>query len=126
MSTGLYPAGHERALPGGRPAVAYAVGFDPRREDRLDVWDRARDAVGGDDFADPLPLEWVDAAVRARAPEFVLDFGPGAIGLVTAPEPRRLANWSRPAPTGRRRPGRTHGLPSREGVACGRRRGEPV
>ena len=82
MSTGLYPEGHGRALPGGRMAVAYAVGFDPRREDRLDVWDRARDAVGGDDFADPLPLEWVDAAVRARAPEFVLEFKPDAVELV--------------------------------------------
>lgn len=85
MSTGLYPEGHERALPGGRAAVAYAVGFDPRRDDRLDVWDRARDAVGGDDFADPLPLEWVDAAVRARAPEFVLEFTPDAVELVLPP-----------------------------------------
>ncbi len=85
MSTGLYPEGHERALPGGRAAVAYAVGFDPRREDRLDVWDRARDAVGGDDFADPLPLEWVDAAVRARAPAFALEFTPDAVELVLPP-----------------------------------------
>lgn len=85
MSTGIYPEGHERALPGGRMAVAYAVGFDPRRDDRLDVWDRARDAVGGDDFADPLPLEWVDAAVRARAPAFALEFEPDAVELVLPP-----------------------------------------
>ena len=86
MSTGIYPPGHRRALPGGRAAVAYAVGFDPRRENRLDVWERARFAVGGDDFADPLPLEWVDRAVRARAPAFVLAFTPEAIELVLPPD----------------------------------------
>ena len=81
MSPGIQP-GPE---PGDRPApapVAYASGFDPTRDDRMAVWDRARDAVGGDDFAEAVPLGWVDAALAARAPEFALEFGPDAIGLL--------------------------------------------
>ena len=62
--------------------VSYASGFDPTRDDRMAVWDRARDAVGGDDFAEDIPLEWVDAALAARSPQFVLWFGPDEIGLL--------------------------------------------
>ena len=92
---GIYlmsPGIHRDADPGGRsvrPPVAYASGFDPVRDDRMAVWDRARDAVGGDDFAEAIPLEWVDAALAARSPAFVLDFGPDAIGLVLPAGPRR-------------------------------------
>lgn len=68
--------------PGERAPVAYAVGFDPKRQDRLVVWERARDAVGGDDFCDEIPLEWVDAAVASRAPQFVIDFEADALELV--------------------------------------------
>ncbi|MYE82130.1 MAG: DUF3085 domain-containing protein [Gammaproteobacteria bacterium] len=85
---GIYlmsPGVHPEPEPGDRPArapVAYASGFDPTRDDRMAVWDRARDAVGGDDFAEAIPAEWVDAAVATRSPEFVLEFGPDAIGLL--------------------------------------------
>ena len=65
-----------------RAPVAYASGFDPTRDDRLAVWDRARDGVGGDDFAEDIPLEWVDAALAARSPQFTLSFGPDEIGLL--------------------------------------------
>ncbi len=65
-----------------RAPVSYASGFDPTRNDRMAVWDRARDAVGGDDFAEDVPLEWVDAALAARSPQFVLSFGPDEIGLL--------------------------------------------
>ena len=65
-----------------RAPVAYASGFDPTRDDRMAVWERARLAVGGDDFAEAVPLEWVDAALTARSPEFALAFGPDAIGLM--------------------------------------------
>ena len=81
MSPGIHPD----AGSGDRPArapVAYASGFDPTRDDRMAVWERARLAVGGDDFAEAVPLEWVDAALAARSPEFVLAFGPDAIGLM--------------------------------------------
>ena len=85
---GIYlmsPGFHPRPDSGDRPArapVAYAVGFDPTRDDGMAVWDRARDAVGGDDFAEAVPLEWVDAALEARSPQFVLEFGPDAMGLL--------------------------------------------
>jgi len=80
MSPGIHPdSGADRST---RAPVAYASGFDPTRDDRMAVWDRARDAVGGDDFAETVPLEWVDAAIAARSPEFALEFGPNAIGLL--------------------------------------------
>jgi len=41
---------------GNKRLVCYAKGYDPTRADRMDVWDRARDAVGGDDFAEYLTL----------------------------------------------------------------------
>ena len=81
MSPGIHPDAEPQQRPARAP-VAYASGFDPTRDDRMAVWDRARDAVGGDDFAEAVPLEWVDAALAARAPAFVLDFGADAIGLL--------------------------------------------
>ena len=36
--------------------VAYARGFDPSIDD--DWWEAARQAVGGDDFVEALPIEW--------------------------------------------------------------------
>ena len=80
MSPGIHPDA-ERAERTRAP-VSYASGFDPTRDDRMAVWDRARDAVGGDDFAEDIPLEWVDAALAARSPRFALSFGPDQIGLL--------------------------------------------
>ncbi|MYE83070.1 MAG: DUF3085 domain-containing protein [Gammaproteobacteria bacterium] len=87
MSPGIHP--DSEADRSTRAPVAYASGFDPTRDDRMAVWDRARDAVGGDDFAEAVPLEWVDAAIAARSPEFALVFGPNAIGLLPAGPPTR-------------------------------------
>lgn len=36
--------------------VVYAKGYDPRTDE--DVWEKARAAVGGDDFVEALPIEW--------------------------------------------------------------------
>ena len=88
MSPGIHP-GPEPGDRSTRAPVAYASGFDPTRDDRMAVWDRARAAVGGDDFAEAVPLEWVDAALAARAPEFALEFGPDAIGLLLPANPSR-------------------------------------
>lgn len=41
---------------GDESFVAYARGLDPTRRDRGEVWDEAREAVGGDDFAEFLDL----------------------------------------------------------------------
>ena len=40
--------------------VVYAKGFDPRKDE--DVWDAARDAVGGDDFGESLAIDkaWIE------------------------------------------------------------------
>ena len=85
MSPGIDPD----AEPGQRrPPVSYASGFDPTRDDRMAVWDRARDAVGGDDFAEEIPIDWVDAALAAPAPRFVLEFRPDMIVLLLPPAPR--------------------------------------
>ena len=80
MSPGIHPDVERTERT--RPPVSYASGFDPTRADRMAVWDRARDAAGGDDFAEDIPLEWVDAAFAARAPQFALSFGPDQIGLL--------------------------------------------
>lgn len=86
-SSGIYPEGHERTLPGGRMAVAYAVGYDPADHDPGELHNLCRAAVGGDDFVESIPLEWLDAAVDARAPEFVVDFAPDGITLVLPTKP---------------------------------------
>ena len=46
------------------------------------VWHRALDAVGGDDFAEDVPVEWADSALAARSPEFVLEVRTDAICLL--------------------------------------------
>lgn len=90
MSTGIYPEGHERAHPEGHAATAYAQGFDPRQRDRMDIYDDARAAVGGDDFSETVPLEWVDAAVKARAASFDIDVTRTGMSLVL---PRARPGW---------------------------------
>ena len=41
---------------GNTSRVVYAKGYDPRTDE--DVWEKARAAVGGDDFVEALPIEW--------------------------------------------------------------------
>lgn len=54
--------------PGGAKClVQYAEGLDPRKD--KDVWEMSRYAVGGDDFAEPLPLEWFVKAMEGGATE---------------------------------------------------------
>jgi hypothetical protein len=61
---GIYiMAGTKERLPGEdtHNFVVYAEGYDPKKDD--DVWMRSREAVGGDDFSEGLPLEWLEMAV---------------------------------------------------------------
>lgn len=44
--------------------VVYARGFDPRTDPG--VWERSRDAVGGDDFGETLPADFVAKAFEAE------------------------------------------------------------
>jgi hypothetical protein len=41
--------------------VAYAVGFDPNTDE--DVWERSRDAVGGDDFVEMIEVEDINEMI---------------------------------------------------------------
>lgn len=58
MSNGI-PGQTDEAT--GRQVVVYAKGYDPRDGD---VWDKCRDAVGGDDFA-----EFVEVSALEPIPE---------------------------------------------------------
>ena len=54
---GIYiMSGNKETLPGEEThnMVVYAKGYDPTVED---CWDKCRDAVGGDDFCEPLPID---------------------------------------------------------------------
>lgn len=66
MSNGVPHLPHKRPAPNGShdidcSKVCYAHGFDPTKQDRMDVWDRAREAVGGHDFAEPIGADVWDA-----------------------------------------------------------------
>lgn len=79
MSNGLPILATQKPAPNGSgmmecSQVAYAKGFDPYAEDRMDVWDRARDAVGGDDFSEPLGAEiWDRMLGNANVKRVVID-----------------------------------------------------
>lgn len=67
--------------------VAYAVGFNPKTDE--DVWERARDAVGGDDFGEALKLEGFVEAMNDGASEIHLN--------VSATHIRMTSIYPRPA-----------------------------
>lgn len=53
-------------------AVVYAEGYDPTKQDRGEVWDAARAAVGGDDFVEMLPVGMIEAGLPAGAETLTL------------------------------------------------------
>ena len=56
--------------------VAYAKGYEA---DAPDSWDKCRAAVGGDDFAEALPLDWFTGALDRGATKLHLHVGAKAI-----------------------------------------------
>lgn len=83
----LMSNGNPRQMADGTESlVAYAQGFDPRVGDRMDVYEAAREAVGGDDFADALPIEWFEDALSKDALTkrrfIVLKFEPDSIEVL--------------------------------------------
>lgn len=59
--------------------VAYAIGFDPRVNENCH--EESSDAVGGDDFAEGLPLEWFTAALERGATTVTLKITDTAITI---------------------------------------------
>lgn len=60
--------------------VAYAEGFDPDKDE--DVWEACVDAVGGDDFAMLLPLEWFELALASNPKTVSVRFGKKSVSIV--------------------------------------------
>ena len=48
-----------------RLKTCYASGFDPGKDS--EVWDRSREAVGGDDFSVAIELEVLEAMIKVKA-----------------------------------------------------------
>jgi len=69
-----------------RPPVVYAEGYDPTVEDRMEVWARARAAVGGDDFVEFIALDEgflsaFDRATSTGCTHLVIDITPQAFTI---------------------------------------------
>jgi hypothetical protein len=61
---GIYLMSNGRpGLPDGEH-VAFAIGYDPFKTDRMTVWDKAQEAAGSDDFVD-----YIDVAALEPIPE---------------------------------------------------------
>ena len=62
--------------------VVYAKGYDPGK-DRMAVWEKARAAVGGDDFAEHLDLspEFIKAILHPSFRALVLRVSPKSISM---------------------------------------------
>jgi hypothetical protein len=76
-----------------RPPVVYAEGYDPTVEDRMAVWERARAAVGGDDFVEFIELDdqflrAFDRTSKAGYTHLAIDVTAGdfTIGFLKSPE----------------------------------------
>lgn len=52
--------------------VVYAEGCDPNRNE--DFWDRSRELVGGDDFAEYIPIETFDEIFRTNVVVLHIDW----------------------------------------------------
>jgi hypothetical protein len=57
-----------------RLLVQYANGYDPTKRDRMEVWDDAH-RVSGDDFGEPLPLDFFQRAVANGAKNIIIHWG---------------------------------------------------
>jgi hypothetical protein len=73
---------HQKKGPDGRLPVAYAKGLGKDAD-----YDVVRDAVGGDDFVEKIPLEWYDAAVKAGATQFCIEMTSDRMEFVL-PQPK--------------------------------------
>lgn len=82
MSTGLPGLLRADSTPENtHNVVVYALGFKPDDEDS---YDKCRDAVGGDDFSEVLPLAWFTKAREVGATSVTIRFGKRQIGIAYA------------------------------------------
>jgi len=88
----LMSASKERQLdpkhsgPSPKNLVAHAKGYEPEAEDS---WEKCREAVGGDDFAEALPLAWFTSALDAGATKLHLHVREKAIRASTTVPKRK-------------------------------------
>lgn len=87
MSSGL--------VEGQKRPVAYAEGFDPNVVSADTLWDLSREAVGGDDFCEVIPLDddLVKAVQGERVTRFYVDVTATSIeiGIEDIPLPKKVA-----------------------------------
>ena len=62
LSNGQIPVGQS---PKSLGLLSYAIGFDPKRD--VNVWERARRAMGGDDVAEAIGLEQFEPIAGKRS-----------------------------------------------------------
>jgi len=115
MSPGVYPEGQDphkiaeaekAAMLGTKPStkvpLTYAEGYNPELATSLDdsmaLYDKCRDAVGGDDFCEFIPAQWVEIAKEHRADAFVIGVSANSIGLRVPPKPKPKPPHRRPSP----------------------------
>lgn len=60
--------------------IVYAKGYNPEVDE--DVWERCRAAVGGDDFAEFLPVDWVDISEKEGKRTFSIKMTTRSMSLV--------------------------------------------
>lgn|SRR5262245_59177422 len=70
--------------------VAYAMGYDPTKADRMAVWEKCREAVGGDDFSEPLLLDGFERGLAdPQVNEFVITVTPKELTIHGIHRPTR-------------------------------------
>ena len=67
--------------------VEYAVGMNPKLQDRGLVWDRCRDICGGDDFGEAIELKTISDILKTGHGSFRVGFTDTEMMVATKGEP---------------------------------------
>lgn len=86
--SGIYLMSSGRNQTETKPLVVYAIGYDPSKDE--DYYQAARQAVGGDDFAEHLPLGAFEPALATGADHIDVRISARSI-TVNVRQPRRQA-----------------------------------
>ena len=85
----LMTSGRDQELaPGEKVPLTYAEGYNPDTDDE-DGWlnDRCRQAMGGSDVCEEIPLEWVEYAIETKCRQFIIQLSDNQLDLMV-PRPR--------------------------------------